>query len=82
MDTQVGMQVQILLQVSEVMLGKIEGILGVGASGVGDGGLLGKVMGKEVLRMMLRGEEQERPEGGCGSIESLRGVMTSLKGLC
>ncbi|KFX87269.1 hypothetical protein V490_08389 [Pseudogymnoascus sp. VKM F-3557] len=82
MDTQVGMQVQILLQVSEVMLGKIEGILGVGASGAGDGGLLGKVMGKEVLRMMLRGEEQERPEGGCGSVESLRDVMTSLKGLC
>lgn len=81
MERQVGMQIRILLQVSEDMLGKIEGVLGVGAGGVGDGGLLGKVMGKEVLRMMLQEEEGETPEGGCGSVESLRDVMASLKGL-
>ncbi|OBT88220.1 hypothetical protein VE02_02420 [Pseudogymnoascus sp. 03VT05] len=82
MERQIGMQIRILLQVSEDMLGKIEGMLGVGAGGAGDGGLLGKVMGKEVLRIMLQEEEEERPEGGCGSVESLRGVMASLKGLC
>lgn len=82
MERQVGMQIRILLQVSEDMLGKIEGVLGVGAGGVGDGGLLGKVMGKEVLRMMLQEEEGETPEGGCGSVESLRDVMASLKCLC
>ncbi|OBT76429.1 hypothetical protein VF21_04022 [Pseudogymnoascus sp. 05NY08] len=81
MERQIGMQIRILLQVSEDMLGKIEGKLGVGADGARDG-LLGKVMGKEVLRMMLQEEEEERPEGGCGSVESLRGVMASLKGLC
>ncbi|KFZ02963.1 hypothetical protein V502_11348 [Pseudogymnoascus sp. VKM F-4520 (FW-2644)] len=82
MERQVGMQIRILLQVSEDMLGRIEGMLGVGLGAGGNGGLLGKVMGKEVLRMMLQEEEGERPEGGCGSVESLRGVMTSLKGLC
>ena len=82
MEKQVGMQIRILLQVSEDMLGRIEGMLGVGSGAAGDGGLLGKVMGKEVLKMMLQEEEGERPEGGCGSVESLRGVMTSLKGLC
>ncbi|KFY16035.1 hypothetical protein V492_01610 [Pseudogymnoascus sp. VKM F-4246] len=82
MERQVGMQIRILLQVSEDMLGRIEGMLGVGAGGAGDGGLLGKVMGKDVLRMMLQEEEEERPEGGCGSVESLRDVMASLKDLC
>jgi hypothetical protein len=82
MERQIGMQIRILLQVSEDMLGKIEGKLGVGAGSAGDGGLLGKVMGKGVLRMMLQEEEEERPEGGCGSVESLRGAMASLKGLC
>ncbi|OBT66259.1 hypothetical protein VE03_04332 [Pseudogymnoascus sp. 23342-1-I1] len=82
MERQVGMQLRILLQISEDMLGRIEGVLGVGANGIGGGGLLGKVMGKEVLRMMLQEEEEERPEGGCGSVESLRDVMASLKGLC
>lgn len=82
MEKQVGMQIRILLQVSEDMLGRIEGMLGVSSGAAGDGGLLGKVMGKEVLRMMLQEEEEERPEGGCGSVESLRVVMTSLKGLC
>ena len=76
------MQIRILLQVSEDMLGKIEGKLGVGAGSAGEGGLLGKVMGNEVLRMMLQEEEEERPEGGCGSVDSLRGVMANLKGLC
>lgn len=82
MERQVGMQVQILLQVSEDMLQRIERMLGVGAGGARDGGLLSKVIGKEVLRMMLQEEEGERPEGGCGSVESLRDVMASLKGLC
>ncbi|OBT93644.2 hypothetical protein VE01_07999 [Pseudogymnoascus verrucosus] len=82
MERQIGMQIRILLQVSEDMLGKIEGKLGVGAGSAGEGGLLGKVMGNEVLRMMLQEEEEERPEGGCGSVDSLRGVMASLKGLC
>lgn len=82
MERQVGMQIRILLQVSEDMLGRIERVLGVGAGGVGGEGLLSNVMGKEVLRMMLQEEEEERPEGGCGSVESLRDVMASLKGLC
>lgn len=82
MERQLGMQVRILLQVSEDMLARIEGVLGVGAGDARDGGLIGKAMGKEVLRMMLQEEAGERPEGGCGSVESLRDVMASLKGLC
>ncbi|KFY19730.1 hypothetical protein V491_04260 [Pseudogymnoascus sp. VKM F-3775] len=82
MERQVGMQVRILLQVSEDMLARIEGILGVGTGDARDGGIISKVMGKEVLRIMLQEEEEERPEGGCGSLKSLRDVMASLKGLC
>jgi hypothetical protein len=32
--------------------------------------------------MMVQEEEGEKPEGGCGASESLRGVMASLKALC
>ncbi|KIX06662.1 uncharacterized protein Z518_04638 [Rhinocladiella mackenziei CBS 650.93] len=84
LESRIDLQVQILIQVSEDMMAKIEAKLGVGDDpAIVKGCIFDRERASKMLRMMLEEEAWEQPQLNetRGHCEPLRNILANLKGL-
>ncbi|OAL18201.1 hypothetical protein AYO20_11768 [Fonsecaea nubica] len=81
LEKRLDLQVQILVQVSEDMLAKLEAKLGVSEGATAGQGVLGTTGSAKMLRLMLQEEAMEEPplHKPRGPSEPLRTILSNLK---
>jgi len=83
LESHLNLQIQILVQVSDNMLSRIDSALGLpGERGCMAGGILEQTASTTLLQMMMKEEAIEKPDDAGGGVKSLREVMASVKQLC
>lgn len=83
LESHLNLQVQILVQVSDNMLSRIDNALGLPSDrGFRAGGILEQTASTTLLQMMMKEEAIEKPDDAGGGVKSLREVMASVKQLC